>query len=45
VKKVCEKAKDVFIDNDSPNVEALIMAGTAEFKEVIAKSATLDPRL
>ncbi len=45
VKKVCEKAKDVFIDGDKPNVEALIKAGAAEFKEVIAKSATLDSRL
>ena len=45
MKKVCEKAKEIFIKNDKPTVEGLIMAGAAEFKEVISKSATLDPRL
>ena len=36
---------NVFITGDKANVEGIIMAGAAEFKEVIAKSATLDQRL
>ena len=42
VKKVCEIAKQVFIENDKPIVEGIIMSGAAEFKEVISKSAKLD---
>ena len=38
VKKVCEKATSVFITNDKANVEGLILAGAAEFKEVISKA-------
>jgi len=38
VKKVSENAKEVFIVNDKPNIEGLIMAGAAGFKEVISKS-------
>ena len=42
MKKVAEYAKQVFIQNDKPIIEGIILAGAAEFKEVIAKSAKLD---
>jgi peptide chain release factor subunit 1 len=46
VKKVCEIATEVFIrDGERPNIEGLVIAGAAEFKEVIEKSAEFDPRL
>ena len=45
IKKVGELAKRVFIKDNKPTVEGIIMAGAAEFKDFIAKSQNLDQRL
>ena len=45
VKKCCEQSVSHFITNDKCNVKGLIMAGSAEFKDVLASCVTLDPRL
>ncbi|KAJ2347181.1 Electron transfer flavoprotein alpha-subunit [Coemansia sp. RSA 2618] len=45
VRKVAEKATQLFITNNMPNVAGLILAGSAEFKEELEKSALFDPRL
>ncbi|KAJ2342199.1 Electron transfer flavoprotein alpha-subunit, partial [Coemansia sp. RSA 2618] len=45
VRKVAEKATQLFITNNMPNVVGLILAGSAEFKEELEKSAIFDPRL
>ena len=45
VRKVGELATSFFISNDLPNVKGLILAGSADFKSELDKSAHLDPRL
>lgn len=45
VRKVGELATTYFISNDLPNVKGIILAGSADFKSELDKSAHLDPRL
>lgn len=45
VRKVCESATPLFITDDKPNIEGLIIAGSAEFKYQVAESQVLDQRL
>ena len=45
LKKCCEMAVTHFITDDKCNVKGLIMAGSAEFKDVLASCDILDPRL
>lgn len=45
LKKAGEVATNMFITNDKPNVNGLILAGLAEFKNDLATSDILDPRL
>jgi len=45
VRKVCENAVNVFITNNKVNVCGIILAGSAEFKDVISQSDLLDSRL
>lgn len=45
VRKVAELATQLFITNDRCNVSGLVLAGSAEFKEVLFMSDLFDPRL
>jgi peptide chain release factor subunit 1 len=45
VRKCSEVAAQCFITNDRPNVRGLILAGSAEFKNVLSQSDLLDLRL
>lgn len=45
VRKVAETAVQLFISQDRPNVEGLIMAGSADFKTELSQSDMFDPRL
>jgi len=45
VTKVAEMAKALFITNDKCNVGGLILAGSAEFKNVLAQAECFDQRL
>ncbi|KAJ1667060.1 translation termination factor eRF1 [Coemansia sp. RSA 1813] len=45
VRKVAETAIQLFITNDKANVAGLVLAGSAEFKNDLAKSDLFDPRL
>jgi peptide chain release factor subunit 1 len=45
VRKVGELAVQFFITNDRPNVTAIILAGSADFKSELSTSDLLDPRL
>ncbi len=45
VRKVAETSVQLFITNDRPNVEGLILAGSADFKTELSKSDMFDPRL
>jgi peptide chain release factor subunit 1 len=45
VRKVCENAIPLFITDDRPNVEGIIIAGCADFKVQVAESAVFDQRL
>ncbi|EPY27791.1 peptide chain release factor subunit 1 [Strigomonas culicis] len=45
VRKVAENAVSYFITNDRPNVRGLVLAGSADFKEVLFQSDLFDPRL
>lgn len=45
VRKVCETAIPLFITDDKPNVEGIIIAGCADFKVQVAESAVFDQRL
>lgn len=45
VRKVAENATSYFITNDMPNVRGLVLAGSADFKEVLYNSDLFDPRL
>ena len=45
VRKVAEVAVQNFITNDKVNVKGLVLAGSADFKNDLAKSELFDPRL
>jgi peptide chain release factor subunit 1 len=45
VRKIAELCVSVFITNDKPNVKGIVMAGSADFKTVIAESDLFDKRL
>lgn len=45
IRKVAETAVQLFISNDRPNVEGLILAGSADFKTELSQSDMFDPRL
>eukprot|EP00455_Lapot_gusevi_P041907 TRINITY_DN490_c0_g1_i9.p1 TRINITY_DN490_c0_g1~~TRINITY_DN490_c0_g1_i9.p1 ORF type:complete len:438 (-),score=136.04 TRINITY_DN490_c0_g1_i9:209-1522(-) len=45
VRKVAELATQFFITNDKPNIEGLILAGSAAFKSDLGTSDMFDPRL
>lgn len=45
VRKVAEAATQHFITNDKPNVQGLVLAGSAEFKAKLNGSDLFDPRL
>jgi len=45
VTKVAEMAKTLFITNDKVNVSGIILAGSAEFKNVLAQAECFDQRL
>lgn len=45
VRKVCENAVPLFITDDKPNIEGLILAGCADFKTQVFESQVFDPRL
>jgi peptide chain release factor subunit 1 len=45
IRKVAELSIQHFITNDLPNVKGLVLAGSAEFKEHLAKSDLFDKRL
>lgn len=44
-KKVCEEAVRVFITNDKPNIDGLILAGYADFKNNVYENSIFDIRL
>jgi len=45
VRKVAELSTQLFITNDRPNVNGLVLAGSAEFKAKLNASDMFDPRL
>ena len=45
LRKVAECATQYFITNDRPNVLGIVLAGSAEFKDVLYQSDLFDPRL
>jgi len=45
LRKVAETATTVFITNDLPNVEGLILAGSSNFKKQLAQTDMFDKRL
>lgn len=45
VRKVAETAVQLFITNDRPNVEGLVLAGSADFKTELSQSDMFDQRL
>lgn len=45
LKKVCEVATQVFISNDRPNINGLVLAGSADFKNDLYQSDMFDQRL
>ena len=45
VRKVAETAVQLFITQDRPNIEGLILAGSADFKTELSQSDMFDPRL
>lgn len=45
VTKVCENATPLFITDEKPNVEGLIIAGCADFKVQVSESQHFDARL
>lgn len=45
VRKVAEVAVQCFITNDRPNVQGLVLAGSADFKNELAQSDMFDQRL
>lgn len=45
IRKVAETAVQLFITNDRPNIEGMILAGSADFKTELSQSDMFDPRL
>ena len=45
LRNVAETAVQLYITNDRPNVEGLILAGSADFKTELSQSDMFDPRL
>ena len=45
IRKVAETAIQLFISNDRPNVEGMILAGSADFKTKLCQSDMFDLRL
>lgn len=45
VRKVAETAVQLYITQDKPNIEGLILAGSADFKTELSQSDMFDPRL
>ncbi|CAH8511776.1 translation termination factor eRF1 [Schistosoma haematobium] len=45
IRKVAETATQLFITNDRPNIEGLILAGIADFKSDLGQSDMFDQRL
>ena len=45
VRKVAETAVQLYISQDRPNIEGLILAGSADFKTELSQSDMFDPRL
>ncbi|CAH8606698.1 unnamed protein product [Dicrocoelium dendriticum] len=45
VRKVAETATQLFITNDKPNIEGLVLAGIADFKSELGQSDMFDQRL
>ncbi|KAG5452047.1 hypothetical protein CRM22_000714 [Opisthorchis felineus] len=45
VRKVAETATQLFIVNDKPNIEGLVLAGIADFKSELGQSDMFDQRL
>lgn len=45
ISQVCEKAAEIFITDNLPNVANLVLAGQAQLKEELEKSSRLDHRL
>ena len=45
IRKVAETAIQLYISNDRPNVEGMILAGSADFKTELGQSDMFDPRL
>ncbi|CAL8106348.1 unnamed protein product [Calicophoron daubneyi] len=45
VRKVAETATQLFITNDKPNIEGLVLAGIADFKSDLSQSDMFDQRL
>jgi len=45
IRKVAEVATQLFITNDKPNISGIILAGSAEFKNMLNSSDLFDPRL
>ena len=44
-KKVCEEATKVFIENNLPNVNGIVLGGYADFKNNVRDNAVFDQRL
>ena len=44
-KKVCEEANKVFIENNLPNINGIVMGGSADFKTNVFENNVFDPRL
>ena len=45
MRKVAECATQMFIVNDKPTVNGIVLAGSAEFKQKLSQSDLFDPRL
>jgi peptide chain release factor subunit 1 len=45
LRKVCEIATQVFITNNMPNVQGIVLGGSADFKNDLMQSQMFDPRL
>jgi len=42
---VCEYAEKLFLTENKCNVEGLVLAGSADFKNLLRETDMLDPRL
>uniref|UniRef100_A0A2P2HWD7 Eukaryotic peptide chain release factor subunit 1 n=1 Tax=Hirondellea gigas TaxID=1518452 RepID=A0A2P2HWD7_9CRUS len=45
ISQLCEKATEVFISDNVPNVSNIVLAGQAQLKDYLEKSSHFDPRL